>query len=478
MTTTPISRRRALLLGGLGTAGIVTGAVGWRASSGAQDRLEPATSGGPLAQPRVLASSDGRLEVELRAAAGVPLLGRDTAALGYDGTTPGPTLQVRPGDTLAVRLVNDLDQPTNLHTHGLRVSPRDNGDNPFVRVAPGEAFDYEFVLPQDHPTGTFWYHPHAHGNVADQVFGGLLGALLVVGDDEPQVAADRVLVVSDTSLDGDGRVVGAGMRDRMSGRTGDLVLCNGQLRPTIPVTSGSTERWRIVNATASRTLPLRLQGHDLLRVALDGGWLREPERTERVVLAPGNRTDVLVTATGAGTADLVVEEQDGGGMMMGGGSTPMVTLATMEVTGSGSPAGATPTIPAAEAVDDGAVDARRELRFGMGMGAGGMTFTIDGRTFDPERDDITVGAGSVEEWTVRNPTMLAHPFHLHVWPFTVVASSTDAPRPGIPQDVVDVPAGGWVRLRIPFTRHTGRSVFHCHILDHEDAGMMATVVVR
>jgi FtsP/CotA-like multicopper oxidase with cupredoxin domain len=114
----------------------------------------------------------------------------------------------------------------------------------------------------------------------------------------------------------------------------------------------------------------------------------------------------------------------------------------------------------------------------MGMGPGGMTFTIDGRTFDPERDDITVGAGSVEEWTVRNPTMLAHPFHLHVWPFTVVATSADAPLPGVPQDVVDVPAGGWVRLRIAFTRHIGRSVFHCHILDHEDAGMMATVVVR
>lgn len=107
-----------------------------------------------------------------------------------------------------------------------------------------------------------------------------------------------------------------------------------------------------------------------------------------------------------------------------------------------------------------------------------MAVSIDGRTFDPARDDQTVAFGSTEEWVVTNTSSLAHPFHIHVWPFTVTASSDGATPTGTPQDVVLVPARGWVRLRIPFTGFTGRSVYHCHILDHEDRGMMATVQAR
>ncbi len=115
---------------------------------------------------------------------------------------------------------------------------------------------------------------------------------------------------------------------------------------------------------------------------------------------------------------------------------------------------------------------------GMGMGMGGMAFSIDGRTFNPDRDDQTVTFGAIEEWTVTNASPLAHPLHLHVWPFTVLATSDNTPPTGTVQDVVLIPARGWVRLRIAFTAYSGRSVYHCHILDHEDAGMMATVNVR
>ena len=115
---------------------------------------------------------------------------------------------------------------------------------------------------------------------------------------------------------------------------------------------------------------------------------------------------------------------------------------------------------------------------GGGMGGGGMAaVSVDGRTFDPDRDDQTVGFGSTEEWIVTNTGPLAHPFHLHVWPFTVVATGDGRALSGTPQDVVLIPPQGWVRLRIPFTTFRGRSVYHCHILDHEDHGMMATVAV-
>jgi FtsP/CotA-like multicopper oxidase with cupredoxin domain len=128
------------------------------------------------------------------------------------------------------------------------------------------------------------------------------------------------------------------------------------------------------------------------------------------------------------------------------------------------------------------VTGQRQLTFAMGMGmgrgTGGMSFTIDGRTFDPGRDDQTVRLGATEDWTVVNTSPMDHPFHLHAWPFHVLTASAGAPPTGVRQDVVLIPARGWVRLRIPFTDYPGRSVYHCHILDHEDHGMMGTVNVR
>jgi FtsP/CotA-like multicopper oxidase with cupredoxin domain len=113
----------------------------------------------------------------------------------------------------------------------------------------------------------------------------------------------------------------------------------------------------------------------------------------------------------------------------------------------------------------------------MGMGGMGMRFTIDGRTFDPGRDDQTVRLGSTEDWTITNTSPMDHPFHLHVWPFHVLADSVGTPRTATRQDVVLVPARGWVRVRISLTDYSGRSVYHCHTADHEDAGMMGTLNV-
>ena len=149
MTREPISRRRTLALLALGTASTAVGATGWMTGLGAptRSRLSPADTGQTLGQPEVMASSNGVLDVRLTAAPGVRLAGHDTSAWGYNGTSPGPTLRLRPGDELRVRLVNRLDQPTNLHTHGLHVSPHGNGDNPFVTVRPGDSFDYTFRDP-------------------------------------------------------------------------------------------------------------------------------------------------------------------------------------------------------------------------------------------------------------------------------------------------------------------------------------------
>ena len=197
---------------------------------------------------------------------------------------------------------------------------------------------------------------------------------------------------------------------------------------------------------------------------------------------------MLVTPTGTGRFALVTDPYDRGTMGgMRGGGTPAagpITVATLVSSGAPAP---TPALPAALPAEPAPppATAERTITFQMGMGGTGgmgggmgMAFTIDGRRFDPARTDQHVTAGTTEDWTVRNNGPLAHPFHLHAWPFTVLATSDATPVSGVPQDVVLVPPGGWARIRIPFTHQTGRTVYHCHILDHEDLGMMATIDVQ
>jgi FtsP/CotA-like multicopper oxidase with cupredoxin domain len=184
----------------------------------------------------------------------------------------------------------------------------------------------------------------------------------------------------------------------------------------------------------ARVLALRLEGHPLVQIAQDGTHLPAPVRRDHVVLPPGGRADVLVTPNGTGRFALVTDPYDRGTLgMMGGGSrtTGPVTLATLVCGGAPAP---TPTLPATLPAEPSppAATVERTITFQMGMGGmgggeTGMAFTIDGRAFDPDRTDQTVTAGTTEDWTVRNSGPLAHPFHLHAWPFTVLATSDAAP---------------------------------------------------
>lgn len=439
----------------------------------------PADVEAPLTQPPLAESQGGRLELTLTAAPGVHLAGRDTHAYGYNGTSPGPTLRVRPGDELAIRLVNQLDQPTNLHTHGLRVSPLGTGDNPFRSVEPGATIDYLIRIPRDHPPGTHWYHPHHHASAADQIYGGLAGALLVVPRDAPQdivVAADRVLILSDTTLTAEGTPLRASTSDRMLGREGELLLINGQLRPRIPAEPGRPQRWRLVNACTSRILDVSLLDHPITHVAVDGNLLLRPVERQQIRLSPGSRADVLICPSEPGSVPVIAQGVARGSFGAHRASTARATVAVLEVAGT-AVASAVPLVPAPIPSAMPKVVRRRVLTLSMDRGPGGTDFRIDGKTYDPNRVDQRVLAGTCEEWILNNAGDLAHPFHLHVWPFEVLGTSDGELPVGILQDVVLVPARGWARIRIPFLAHTGRSVFHCHIVDHSDAGMMGTIDV-
>lgn len=477
--THPISRRRALGLGLLGAGSLGLGIAGV-ASSGSRSRLAPAIASGGAqatswAEPTVLASANGVLEVELAVSeTTVDVAGTSARMFAYNGSVPGPTLHLRPGDTLRVRLVNRLDQPTNLHTHGLLVSAEGSADNPFVSVEPGESFDYEMSLPDDHPHGVFWYHPHRHGFVADQVFGGLYGAI-VVDDEDWSQGAPHVVVVSDVTFAA-GAVAAASQAERSHGRLGDVVLTNGLVAPPLALPPRTTGRLLIVNACASRYLDVG--GIAMTVRGLDSGAFVPPRTTDSLVLAPGNRADVLVEGPERPTS-LVARAYDTGsdgmGMMGGGPQSFDATILTLVPDASAGQSAIAPAKSPPRDLRRADVAHARTVTLAMGMGmgmgtGGGMTFLIDGREFDPDRVDQTVDIGTVEEWTLVNSTMMDHPLHLHIWPMQLVDHEGVDVR-----DVVNLPAGRSVKVRIAFDRFPGRTVYHCHILDHEDLGMMGVI---
>lgn len=479
----PITRRSALALGGLGAALVATGGIGLLAGSSESGSFNTPVGVG-MRQPTMLRSANGSLSIDLRVEQlPVPVGNTRVHALTYGGSSPGPTLVVSPGDVLSIRLDNRLGTATNLHTHGLHVSPEGLGDNVLRRVESGAAGQYRYRIPADHPPGVFWYHPHHHGIAADQVFGGLYGAIIVEDSRPIDVVRERVLIVSDMTFDAAGQISAASQMEKMSGREGATLLLNGQLGATMVAQPGDRERWRIINACTSRYLDLRLDGQFLQLLGNDSGRLAAPETVQQLLLLPGNRADVLVTMS-AGTTSLRAVPRDRGsaGGMGGVSSSSPTTLATLAV--SGATSAALPRVPPQVIPRDlrsARPDATRRLTLAMPMGgmggSNGGGFTIDGRSFDPSRIDQNVSAGAIEEWTIANNSPMDHPFHLHVWPMQVIRVGSQTIGPAVWQDVVNIPARRSSVVRIAFEDFTGTSVFHCHILDHEDQGMMGLIDV-
>lgn len=438
---------------------------------------------GIWSEPPVLASQGGLLEATLTVApAVVPYGSGKRWALTVNGTTPGPTLRLRPGDRLRLTLENRMEYATNLHTHGLHVSPSGNADNPFLEIAAGKSLVYEMSLPKDHPGGLFWYHPHLHHHVAEQLFAGFLGAIVVEDgfDATPEIAAakERIVLLHDAlPAAGEAQVMRA---SKMQGREGSVVLVNGQPAPDLSAVAGSLERWRLLNASPSRFLRLKLEGHALSLIGTDGGRLAASRELDAISLVPGERAEVLVQPAQPGTYQFATGAVDRGsmgmGMGMGGGrqaNSGAANVLRFNVTGEA--ASARPPVLSTRYDDLAQATPDRTRNVVLSM-SGGMSFFIDGRQYDPARVDIRARLNSVEDWTVRNTSTMDHPFHLHVWPFQVLAQSNGNPPAGW-KDVVNVPAGGWVRLRVRFAGIAGKTVYHCHILDHEDLGMMGVIEV-
>jgi len=430
-------------------------------------------TGQPLVQPDVRESSGGVLETQLEAKLSpTTVAGRDVTSTVYEGSFPGPTLALWPGDTLRLKLINSLDEATNIHTHGFHVSPKDNSDNIYIHIGAGETFDYEYHLPDNHPSGIYWYHPHSHGLTAKQTTGGMAGAIIVRGglDEIEGIAGltDQIMVLQTTQFDGNGTMVPF---DQQSVAT-RMRLINGQLQPTIHIQPGETQRWRFANASSDDFFLLKLDGHTFHVIAKDGNPYDEVVPVDEILLAPAERVEVLVQATTTPGSHQLRSLEWGEDYQL----QPDVLLATMVVEGDVlEPQPLPTTLIPFEDLSTLPIDRQRVTTFEE---PGPPLFlAIDGKHWEEDRIDQTVQLGALEEWVVRNTSSHRHPFHIHVNDFQVVAINGQPVRAHSLQDTVNLPPNSEVTIRMRFADFTGKFVYHCHILSHEDFGMMANVEV-
>jgi bilirubin oxidase len=446
-------------------------------------------AGAPLAGLRKLANTSTRpgvFQATLTAApVTLPLMAAGPTELwAYNASLPGPLIEVFEGDTVEIVFINHLPQPSTIHWHGLPVPPEQDG-NPQDAVAPGAQRTYRFTLPKG-SAGTYWYHPHPHGFTAEQVYRGLAGTFIVRAKDDPLVnIAERFLVCSDLKLSADGRVAPSDANDEMDGREGQFALVNAQRQPVLKFDASGRERWRIWNANSARYLNLTLPGATLTLVGTDGGLLEQPiTGLTELLLAPAQRVEIIVDAPPqTGRVALVAGVYARGKM---GNAAPDQPITLMQVD-FGTPAvQSLPALPhkLRSIADLGVAKAKKRVVFSEKMsmtgGVHSMSFLVNGKQFDMARVDLTSRAGDVELWEIANESDMDHPFHIHGTQFQVIESEVNGRVTKALyrawRDIVNLKSGETVRIKL-VQRHKGLRMYHCHILEHENAGMMGQVKV-
>jgi FtsP/CotA-like multicopper oxidase with cupredoxin domain len=461
-----------------------------------------------LMNPEEHHSRDGRLRTKLFMSVAEVLLPGGPAQLRiFNESLPAPTLRLKPGDALEIGFENRMPanpettemaanipnrfNTTNMHYHGFHVSPRGNSDNVYLQIEPGQRFNYVVRIPEDHPAGNYWYHPHRHGAVAAQVSSGAAGMAIIEGalDHVPEIAeaVERVLVIQAPIPGIDGLLATEDPIWPLDAERNFLI--NGVYRPRIYLREGEVQHWRILHAGDAQFLPLTAEGLTLYEIGRDGNPLPKAEESATVDLAPGNRVNLLVKAGKTGVYELKRPAFKQGKMAL-----PELLLAEIIVIpekdqrvlegtrfGRAIPSGPLPKNKILTDIADSEISVRRKFVLGVSDVKGffkDTEFTINGQPFDPGRDDVTAKLGAAEEWTLVNTTPFPHPLHIHVNPFQVI-DVNGVPDPRKPWlDTVPVPAAGSVTFRTRFTDFTGRYVMHCHILPHEDTGMMINVNIE
>ncbi len=407
-----------------------------------------------------------------------------TPVLAYNGTVPGPLLHARVGDRVIVHFQNDMDVPHTVHWHGLRISDQMDG-SPRIQqpVEPGGSFTYDFVVPE---AGTFWYH--AHVNSIEQIERGLSGSIVVHERQPPPVDRERVIVLDDVRLTAAGRI-GAFLDsgpDVGRGRLGNTLLINGSATPwAFEAPRNSVERWRIINSANARSYTLELVGATIRVIGTDGGLLPTPYETESLDIAPGQRFELEVRY------EAPAEQNE-------------VLLRAMVLTLDANDQVVTVPFPMARVSLVGEVPVRKpyvapkvtlpftdptvmetwSLALSGGQVDGGVEFTINGAA-----GHHLVDAGGPHDHasrlfqqmtpvaiTLRSNVSPEHPFHLHGQFFQIIApASRAAEEPGL-KDTVLVRGAQSVTV-LTYLENPGRWMYHCHISEHSERGMMGEIEV-
>jgi FtsP/CotA-like multicopper oxidase with cupredoxin domain len=396
--------------------------------------------------------------------------GVTTDAWTYGGRVPGPLIRLHRGDRLIVHFANQLPEETTIHWHGLRIPVAMDGvpEHSQPPVAPGASFTYDFVVPD---AGLFWYHPHFHS--AGQLGDGLYGAIVVEDDAEPRGFGDElVMMLSDASIEPDGHLHppdSGGDTATLFGREGNVLLINGRQRPTIVARPGVPQRWRLVNSARSRYYKLALEGHTFVRIGGDGGLLPAPVERDRLVIIPGERADVVFVPRGQPGTSLPlrwVPAERGYGSTFARSEEVIATIRF-----EGAPVTPPPLPPTGRTIEPLSTDGATAVDIKLTQDK------IDGHYYlgindHPFTETVAARLGETQVWNLTNAIDFAHPFHLHGFFFQVLDGHGRPVEPIEWKDTADVPASGKAQIAVRYQDRPGMWMFHCHILDHADAGMM------
>lgn len=446
-----------------------------------------------------------------------------TRTFGYSGSMLGPTVRVRSGQTVKAKITNGLPVETSVHWHGLFV-PSDV-DGPFNPIAPGQSWSPELKI--DQPAATTWFHPHPHGDTARQTYMGLAGLLYVEDGSAEAFNLPRNYGVDDLPIILQDRIFGANgqlIYDRspmalMHGSRGDVILTNGAIRPIARPPAGLV-RLRLLDGANARNFKLAFADERVFHViADDAGWLAEPVPLKEIEISPGERYEIIVDLSDGRSADLLTWPDHN--VRFGDGATERVNelparmrahrelvLRLEPVPAGNRPARDLPKRLMNPGRPETAQSLRRRsftldsmmmanmsaMRGAGAMGHGGhgapsanstasgqsnargMRMSINGQSYDMARIDAEVQLGGQEIWEIVS-TEMAHPFHIHGATFRTLSKNgkaTPAHEAGVKDTVlVEKSAELLVSFRQPSTL-AKPFVFHCHILEHEELGMMAT----
>lgn len=459
--------------------------------------LAAAAGSSAFALPGISLAQSSVVDVEppthtLTAAAGqAPLFAPDfaqTDVWAYEGTVPGPVLRVRKDAELSVRLVNRLDQPTTVHWHGVRIQNDMDGVANLTQapVAAGASFDYRFRVPD---AGTYWYHPHFRSY--EQLARGLYGVLIVEEDQPPQVDRDLALVFDDWRADDSGNIheqsFGAMMDWSHAGRLGNVLTVNGLSYPEIPVRSGERLRLRLLNTANARVMPLQIPNHPVYLVALDGQPVAPRELSEgKIVLAPGQRADVFVDMSNApGTETSVLMSHREGEVQAALLAysdepplrpEPLPAPEALPANGIAAPQRDAQALDVELRMQGGAMGRMASARFkGREMGmrelvAQGMVWALNGTAGRPEQPLLDVQRGRTVVVRMVNEGRWPHAMHFHGHHVTVVERNGNPVEGTEWRDTVMLEGEDVVSVAF-VADNPGKWMLHCHMLEHQAAGM-------